>query len=117
MNLVFIYGTFKKGFYNHYLIEDSDFIGTGRTLEPFALYLDRVPYVTKEIPLIQVRGEVYAVDYATLIDLDLLNGHPDLYCRERVDIILDAEATVVKAWLYFTTRTQGILAVSGEYEL
>ena len=116
MNLVFIYGTYKKGHYNHYLIEDSEFIGLGTTIEPYALYVDRIPYVTKEIPLIQIRGEVYAVDNATLVDLDLLNGHPDLYRRELVDIILASDASVVKAWLYFTTRTIGTLAVSGEYE-
>ena len=116
-NPVFIYGTFKKGHYNHYLIEDSDFLGSGRTIEPFALFIDRLPYVTKELPLIQIQGEVYSVDDATLTDLDLLNGHPDIYCREMVDIHLHANSAIVRAWLYFNPGCKGVLAVSGEYAL
>jgi len=114
-NLVFFYGNFKKGYYNHYLIEDSVFLGSGRTLEPFALFIDRLPYVTKELPLIQIKGEVYYVDDATLTDLDLINGHPDLYCRELVEIILDTNSSLIQAWLYFNPSCKGILAVSGEY--
>lgn len=81
--MVFVYGTLKRGFGNHWLVEDliagghAEFIGIGRTevryplvcgpfQVPFLLYLDGFGE--------HVFGEVYAVDAHALQRFDELEG-------------------------------------------
>lgn len=45
---LFAYGTLQRSFQNHYILSSSAqgarFLGTGMTVEHFALYLDDIPY-------------------------------------------------------------------------
>ena len=87
---VFVYGSLKKDFKFHYLLEDqSIFIGKGKTLEKFSLFKYKnydFPYM-KDLPCKRIKGELYEIDSKTLEDLDLLEGYPTFYNRKQIDII------------------------------
>ena len=111
---VFVYGSLRKGFGNHRLLENSKFLGYGKTKEKYSLYADGIPYVVKE-PLTQIKGEIYQVDDETLHRLDQLEGHPEFYKRELIDVITE-DGKTIKAWIYFYPYKKGNLIKSGDYK-
>ena len=112
---VFVYGTLKKGFQYHHLIENSTFNGTAKTKEKYAMYQNDYPCVVKNEAVSFIYGEVYSVEDSTLEKLDLLEGHPDSYCREQVQVMLDLDSLIMSAWLYFNPDNSGTLVQTGEY--
>ena len=115
-HLVFTYGTLKKGFHNHHYLQQSTFIGSGKTQNKYALYINGgLPFVVRDQSVSLIYGEVYRVDDSVLAVLDQLEGHPDWYCREKVNIVLDADSSVVSAWLYFNPDCNGELVTEGAY--
>lgn len=110
MHLVFVFGSLKKGFGNHRLLQDSEFIE---------------PAVTKDAAFKMVsyggfpgmyhggdtaiHGEVYEVDDETFQRLDRLEGHPNFYQREQVQVHLKRDADDVPieatAWMYINHGT------------
>lgn len=75
---VFVYGTLKRGFHNHGLLETSEYIGEDAikgTLIDFGL-----PGLIPGSGI--VKGEVYDVNVETLTLLDRLEGHPNFYERK-----------------------------------
>lgn len=81
MHKVFVYGSLKKGFGNHPLIDNP----TTRLLGEYFLdgaemfSLGSFPGVIRGEG--RVTGELYEVDDSTLRDLDRLEGHPTFYER------------------------------------
>ena len=110
---VFVYGTLKRGFCNHTLLDEAEFIGEATTVERFGFYLGADDYapVVEEIPYlyrhpkvtdeaISVHGEVWEISPTMLRQLDRLEGHPDWYQRENIQVQMDSEAIVaVQAYL------------------
>ena len=99
--LVFVYGTLKKGFMNHSLIESSEFLGGGRTEEKYTMHhsFDRkIPFITKE-PSYYITGELYNVSTIMFAMLDCLEGHPHWYKRDL--IIVNIEGKQYRTWMYF----------------
>ncbi len=92
---VFVYGTLKKGFHNHHLLEGhegKDAIALGIELYegpgiPFAKEGDG-----------KIMGELYEVDCNSLEKLDQLEGHPFFYCRKLKAI--ECEGKKQKAYIY-----------------
>lgn len=103
---VAVYGTLKRGFGNHRLlaVDGAEFVDTGKTAERYPLLVNGLPYLHK-VPGVghNVRVEVYSVDDPTMATLDRLEGHPNFYCREQIDIITDSGETI-QAWIYFINR-------------
>ena len=76
-----------------------------------------VPFVHPDLARTPIKGELFRVSLADVTKLDGLEGHPDFYFREQVDIapLADSEeaaATMadlgckeqgkpLRAWLYF----------------
>ena len=100
-NLVFVYGTLKKGFVNHRLLEKANFLGEAYLPRTKMIHLGAYPAViaggTKE-----VMGEMYQIDDTTLARLDRLEGHPSFYERRQVKVfsVLPTVDTFI-AWCYF----------------
>jgi len=82
---VFVYGSLKKGFFNHQVIENPKFICKTHTKECYKMLdLQSFPGVTKEEKLSVIHGEVYNVDNITLELLDKFEGN--WYLREAVEL-------------------------------
>lgn len=95
MHRVFVYGSLLSGFGNHRRLEagKAELIATARTTERFVMHdMSAFPAcVPDDANGVQILGEVYLVDDATLRSLDQLEGyHPEmgagLYDRITVDI-------------------------------
>lgn len=115
--LIFVYGTLKRGYHNHYLMQGASFLGTGHTIEKYAMYKHVVPYVIKGRPVTRVHGEIYAIQKSILETLDLFEGNPVWNFRELVEVILDADGAQVSAWMYFNDTPVGTLVESGVYTM
>ena len=127
--LLFVYGTLRRGFANHVLLRSARFVGTATTARRFALFVEGFPYLAPAPAVHQVRGEVYALDPATLAAVDRLEGHPTWYQRRSVTVQLDdtggpehaegAEGGTTPVSLvcetYFNDAPRGVLASTGEY--
>jgi len=109
---LFVYGTLKRNFHNHHFLKSSQYIGTGYTKNQYAMYTNGIPFVIKGDPVSYIHGELYAVDAVTLKLLDRLEGHPDWYCREQVEIV-SVENQTITAWLYFYPVKEGKLNSTG----
>jgi gamma-glutamylcyclotransferase (GGCT)/AIG2-like uncharacterized protein YtfP len=92
MQKVCVYGTLKKGKYNHPAIKDSKFVGEC-LLENYNMHtLGSFPGIKPGKGT--VVGEVYEVDDKTLYVLDRIEGHPHFYKREIVKTPLG------ESWVY-----------------
>ncbi len=115
---LFVYGTLKRGFYNHYYLEKAEFVGEATTVEKFSLYVKGfIPYVLKSPKVSYIKGEVYLIDEETLQNIDLLEGHPYEYYREKTLVRLIKNNKTLLAWMYFykPTKEPGILIPDGIY--
>lgn len=112
-HLVFVYGSLKKGFHNHRLVKRADLdLGAATTAQSYLMLGGfSFPFLIDPATLARktdlsdvigrVRGEVYEVDDATLARLDLLEGHPEFYKRELVEVRPEDHPEPVMAWVYF----------------
>lgn len=87
MSILFTYGTLKKGFKNHKLIENSKYIDTGKIVG-FDLY-DLGPFPGIKEGTEEVFGEIYEIDRETLKRIDRLESEGILYNRETVDVVTE----------------------------
>lgn len=105
--LVFVYGTLKRGFGNHRVMQmaGGQFVCEGKTAY-------RLPLIQRGLPFLldqpgrghHVEGEIYRVpDEAGWRRLDRLEGHPDFYRRKLTDIVGD-DGETYEAWTYFLAR-------------
>jgi gamma-glutamylaminecyclotransferase len=103
--LVFVYGTLKKGFYFHdaYLANKADFKGPANTSNAFTLYVDALPHLVREKSHRGVKGELYEVGPELLKELDSLEGHPNFYQRESIEVI-DSDGQKRQAWAYLRPK-------------
>jgi gamma-glutamylcyclotransferase (GGCT)/AIG2-like uncharacterized protein YtfP len=113
--LVFVYGTLRRGYGNHHLMQDgARLLDLACTVQAYALYALEIPFAVKEQAVSPLRGELYAVGPECLARLDELEEHPQWYRREKVEAITDRGDNVL-AWLYFYPEPRGALVPSGDY--
>lgn len=109
-DLCFVYGTLRRGFGNHRIMQRAggEFMGNAATIIPFPLVVDGLPYLL-DCPGegFQVEGELYRIPKDGWADLDRLEGHPHFYCRRVESFLLNGEA--VQAWAYFLAQDDGYL--------
>ena len=83
---VFVYGTLRVGESNHRLLHGYSPLATVRTAPAFELVsLGAFPAMVRG-GRTAILGEVYEVHGDTLADLDRLEGHPDFYRREAIEL-------------------------------
>jgi gamma-glutamylaminecyclotransferase len=86
---VFVYGTLRKGFWNHHLLKDSKYLGTFREdikmdMVDLGAFPGLVPYNGDFSFYVTV--EAYEIDNKTLERLDRLEGYPTFYNRKEITI-------------------------------
>jgi gamma-glutamylcyclotransferase (GGCT)/AIG2-like uncharacterized protein YtfP len=120
--LLFVYGTLRKGFINNYLLDSATFIGDGKTIDTFYMVghlnfeLDEFedgrspprqllfPYIFKDNlksgqELVHITGELYEVSNELCIEIDKHEGHPDIYKRTEIDVIVKNKLYSVAAYI------------------
>ena len=114
--IVFVYGTLRKGFGNHSLLQDAEFISIGKTKHRYCMTASGCPFVSEHTKMTRILGELYRIK--TVEDwhhLDRLESHPTWYVRKQVEIEVEG-GKYVKAWLYFNEESQGQQVIrSGDY--
>lgn len=88
--LLFVYGSLKKGFDNHRLLEKSaKRLGKAKTVSKFGMFEDsfgNYPYLVSE-PISKVEGELYEINRKELLEkIDEFEGAPDYYQRKRIKV-------------------------------
>lgn len=100
-NLLLVYGTLKKGFPNHRIIEGASYVGTG-SIQDMAMYnLGHFPGIAPGKS--SIHGEIYDIDDATLARCDTLEGHPDFYTRVEAPNKIDGRVV----WFYLYPHLTG----------
>jgi gamma-glutamylcyclotransferase (GGCT)/AIG2-like uncharacterized protein YtfP len=97
MELVFVYGTLKKGKHNHYVIKSGRYDGEG-------MLSDVLMYTNGSFPILfngsnRVLGELYYCNPTVMSHLDLLEGNGSMYNREKKPVTIP-DGTVKDAWVY-----------------
>jgi len=103
VNLVFVYGTLKRGFINHHRMEGQEFVGAAATVPGYVLYeLEGYPGMVADAAAAEgVTGEVWSVDDECLRGLDALEGTGEgLYRRESVPLQAPFAGSRVEAYVY-----------------
>lgn len=108
VSLIFVYGTLKRGFYNHTLIEDlgdsAAYVGPFTTVEAFPLVCGPhgIPFLVN-LPGSghKVRGELYSVSSGLgLSRLDQLEGVEQGH-YQRLPVAVEGGAMIMTADAYF----------------
>lgn len=113
--LIFVYGTLKRGFGNNRIIADQNYLGLGETVaSTFQMYsLGGFPGVVRGSKTI--RGELFEVDEEAFARCDRLEGHPYFYRREQVEVT-GINGVVQLAWIYiYQGDTEGLREVEDWY--
>ncbi len=95
--LLFVYGTLRRGGSHHRLLGDAELLGAWVS-RPHYRMLDMGPYPALVMGDEAVAGEVYRIDSDMLPSLDAYEGCPGDYCRERADTPFGV------AWVYLWDR-------------
>lgn len=118
--LVAVYGSLKKGFGNHFLLEKSRFVDT-LSLSGYDMYsLGRFPAIVRGSGTITV--ELYDVDCETLERLDRLEGFSGIASRYNAYNREEIDTPYGKAFIYIYANEQRLggrvfgLVTSGNWE-
>lgn len=97
LHKIFVYGTLKHGFPNHQRFL-KDCVGMPGTAPGIALHTDgMLPYAC--VGFGHLKGEIFAVDNATLSKIDRLEGHPNNYRRSPIEV-QDEYGVFHEVWIY-----------------
>jgi gamma-glutamylcyclotransferase (GGCT)/AIG2-like uncharacterized protein YtfP len=100
---VFVYGTLKSGFRNHYLLKGCEFIGAAATVPTYKMIENSFPVIMPDPAGKPLAGEIYTVDDETLARLDQLEREGSSYDRKLIDVTLPltgSERLLAKAFIY-----------------
>lgn len=99
--LFFVYGTLMSMYGNNRLLVDETLVDKAITVNDYQMFASGIPYVLKEINKYPIHGEVWEVKKESIRSLDGLEGHPNFYRREKIQVTLKSTGEIVEAWIYF----------------
>ncbi len=87
---LFVYGSLKKGFDNHILLDKyAKRVGKAFTVRKFGMFEDNFgnyPYLVPE-PICKIEGELYQISRKELLEeIDEFEGAPNYYQREKIKV-------------------------------
>lgn len=109
---LFVYGSLLSGERNHFVLGDSRFLRTGRTLASFELVdLGEYPAMLAG-GATAVVGEVYAVAAELIAEVDRFEDAPRTYRRARIEL---EDGTFAETYLYILDRLVGARRIAGSW--
>jgi gamma-glutamylcyclotransferase (GGCT)/AIG2-like uncharacterized protein YtfP len=124
-HFVFVYGTLKTGFHNHYLLSSAKFIGKAVTKERGTLLEKGIPFFNDEKKTSLIHGEIFEVNENTLSRLDMLEGYDSDYPNrswyqrkiKEFDLLDDNNQflDVISAYVYVNNDESGKINKTGIY--
>lgn len=113
VEFVFVYGTLKRGYVNHRVMEQANgvFLGDAKT-SPSVFDLCDLGAFPAVVPgEHRIAGELYAVPDDGMTPLDRLEGFPRFYDRKLVSVDVmhpgDDDVAQAVAWVYFLHEPTG----------
>jgi len=109
---VFVYGSLKRGFINHSLLDGQQFIAVARTQPRYRLYtLITFPAMVEAAEGgHSIEGEIWSVDSACLARLDILEDTAHgMYARVKIPLLPPHASLPVEGYIYLfdvTNRTE-----------
>jgi gamma-glutamylaminecyclotransferase len=99
---LFIYGTLKRGCFNHFYMHGQRFIDTARTAPLYRLYnLGGYPGMVLDEQGLSIEGEVWEIDESCRTQLDVLEGVDEgEYVLEPVPLLQPCDGEVVQGYRY-----------------
>src|SRR3954467_14578840 len=85
---VFVYGTLKSGFSNHYLLKGCECFGGAASVPTYKMIENGFPVILPDPQGKPLAGEIYTVDDETLARLDQLEREGSSYDRKLIDVTL-----------------------------
>jgi gamma-glutamylcyclotransferase (GGCT)/AIG2-like uncharacterized protein YtfP len=110
--LLFVYGTLKRGHSNHARLAGALFCGEAATAPGFVLFRSGPYPVLVRGGQGRVLGEVYAVDAAAIAALDEFEGCPWLYQRVHIEL---ADGQKAHAYVMPESRLEECQGPIGEF--
>lgn len=106
--LLFVYGSLKKNFDNHYLLNKyAKRVGKAITVGKFGMYEDdfgNFPYMVYE-PIHRIKGELYQINRKELLDkIDEFEGVPSLYVRKKIKVKTHKGVNIAYAYIRENTN-------------
>ena len=105
-NYVLVYGTLRKGGYNHGLMGEAEILANLKLTGFSMVSLGSYPavYMNNQAEK-AIHAELNLVDEATFARLDQLEGYPDFYNRSQIEVKLTS-GKQVKAWIYHMSQEE-----------
>lgn len=105
--LLFVYGSLKKGFDNHHLLQKyTKRIGKAITIGKFGMFEDsfgNYPYLLP-VSKMRIHGELYLLERKELLEkLDRFEGVPEYYQRKK--ILVKTHRGIQRAFVYIQMHT------------
>ena len=107
--LLFVYGTLKRGRGNHHLLRDAEFVQLDSVRGE--LWTGGVPFLVSPAnggSLSKVYGEIYRVTPEQLARCDGLEGHPRAYLRQLLLALQMSAFVHVYTWPHGTAGREHI---------
>ncbi len=102
---LFVYGTLKRGFANHFYLQGAKFLGEARTKERYPMVAPKrsYPYLIDRPGIgYHIEGELYEIDHRILKRIDRLEEYPLYYTRKT--IVVECCEQEHRALCYFLAR-------------
>jgi gamma-glutamylcyclotransferase (GGCT)/AIG2-like uncharacterized protein YtfP len=107
------YGTLRRPYGNSRLVDrKTNWLGEGVTVEMYEMRASGIPFVNKT-PSTNIVVDVWEIDDEQLENCDRLEGHPEWYKRELIDVKIGED--VKQCWLYFNDSSAPIVE-SGDFK-
>ena len=88
--LLFAYGSMKRGFRNHYRLENDKFIGQAKTKKKYCMFPApsyNYPYGIEDDRRWQLKGELYELTNTPIETIDDFEGAPAYYYRKMIKVV------------------------------
>ena len=109
---LFVYGTLKKGYGNHHVINKAKFLGTFISVDKFDMSGYGFPEIYPNKHGKQIMGEIYDLCDQDFVFTDSLEGNGSFYRREIRDFTNNKET--IKAWIYIILSPGSPIEVEDE---